>query len=728
MKASSPVKSVFGIRWIVTFAAVALITVVVLSLGAVHERNVRETLTSEIENRILLSARNLALISASALLGNYPELTLHPLLKEMQASRPELAVTTVVDVSGVIQGDTDVRKVGEKYVPPDGLKPLPRVPGQGTDELLVENDELLVARVTVRSSAGQRLGTTSVGIRREYITRTIGRVRFQQIPILISLLAAGIGCAFFLMSFLLRPVAALRSGIERIGNGDFDTPIRLGDRTELGLLAETVNAMASQLKIGQTEARERDRLAHEIELARRIQHSLLPTGRRTFGELVIEGAHQAATEVGGDYYDVIELPGGRVGIAIADVAGKGLAGCMVTSMLHALLHTLSEMYDSPTELLSALDARLGSMLERGRFVSMFYGVLVPETGRIVYASAGHCPLLIYRGATKTVEWQYTEGIPLCAIRGGVVRKTLRDVTVEVGPGDVLVQYTDGINEATDASGSEQFGFEQIERVVQAAGSGGPAAVLDALQQAVESWRGGSSPEDDETLLVIARSEAQVRDRSSEPAGARTAGAQYAEAQNAAAEAARRGLERLVEARQQGRRLVLPATIDSLGLIRGWIGSCPLLEDLPADQLEILHLALYEACANVAEHAYHENPRREYELWWVPPNGPPPASGKPGGEDRGAPHHTVVGEGFFLLRDDGAAYRADNWHESDFSDRAVWRRGRGFGRDIIQRVMDEVAYYPATREGNIVVMTFDPSESLGELRDSETRNSDHERVL
>lgn len=698
MKTPSPVKPAFGIRWIVTFAAVALITVVVLSMGAVHERNVRETLTSEIENRILLSARNLALISASALLGNYPELTLHPLLKEMQASRPELAVTTVVDVSGVIQGDTDVRKVGEKYLPPDGLKPLPRVPGQGTDELLVENDELLVARVNVRSSAGQRLGTASVGIRREYITRTIGRVRFQQIPIMISLLAAGIGCAFFLMSFLLRPIAALRSGIERIGSGDFDTPIRLGDRTELGLLAETVNAMASQLKIGQTEARERDRLAHEIELARRIQHSLLPSGRRTFGELAIEGAHRAATEVGGDYYDVLDLPGGRVGIAIADVAGKGLAGCMVTSMLHALLHALSEMYDSPTELLSALDARLCSMLERGRFVSMFYGVLVPETGRIVYASAGHCPLLIYRGATKTVEWQYTEGIPLCAIRGGAVRKTLRDLTVEVGPGDVLVQYTDGFNEATDASGCEQFGFEQIERAVQGAGSRGSAAVVDALQQAVESWRGGRSPEDDETLLVIARSGAQG------------------------------GLDRLAEARQQGRRLVLPATLDSLGLIRGWIGSCPLLEDLPADQLEILHLALYEACANVAEHAYHENPGREYEVWWVPPNVPPSASGKPDGENRGArQQHAAAGEGFFLLRDDGAAYRADNWHESDFSDRAVWRRGRGFGRDIIQRVMDDVAYYPATGEGNIVVMKFDPSESLRELRSSETR-CDHERVL
>jgi serine phosphatase RsbU (regulator of sigma subunit)/anti-sigma regulatory factor (Ser/Thr protein kinase) len=559
---------------------------------------------------------------------------------------------------------------------------------------------LLVASVTVHSTDGQRLGTAIVGIRREYITHTIGKVRYQQIPILISLLSAGIASAFFLMSHLLRPLAALRSGIERIGSGDFDRPIQLGARTELGLLAETVNAMASQLKTGQTEARERDRLAHEIELARRIQNSLLPSGRRTFGELAIEGAYRAATEVGGDYYDVIELSRGRVGIAIADVAGKGLGGCMVTSMLHALLHTFSEIHDSPTEILCALDARLGSTLERGRFVSMFYGVLEPETGRIVYASAGHCPLLIYRGATKTVEWQYTEGIPLCAIGGGVLRKTLQDLTVEVGPGDLLVQYTDGVNEATDASGCEQFGFEQIERAVQTAGSRGPAAVVDALQQAVERWRGGRPPEDDETLLVIARTGAGVRDR--------------------------RGLEQLAAARKGGRRLVLPATTDSLELIRDWIGSCPLLEDLPADQLEMLHLALYEACANVAEHAYQENPAQKYELWWVPPNRAHPGAAR---EGRGAPEDPLdPGKGFFLLRDDGTPYCADNWHETDFSDPAVWRRRRGFGRDIIQRVMDEVAYYPATGEGNLVVMAFDPSGSLEELRNSDARNRDHEPVV
>ncbi len=696
-------KPVFGIRWIVTVAAVALITIVVISLGVVHERQMRETLTSELESRILLSARDLALISASALLVDYPELTLNPLLKEMQAKHPETAGTVVVDVSGIIQGHADVRRVGETYVPPAGLHALPRVQGQGEDEFLMGNKEVLVALATVHSPRGQRLGTASVGLKREYISRAIGRARFQQIPILISLLAAGIGCASILMSLLLRPMGALRSGLERIGRGDLDTPIQLRDRTELGLLAEAVNTMAAELKAGQAKALEAERLAHEIELARRIQNMLLPSGRRDFGEVAIEGAYRAATEVGGDYYDVIQIPSGKIGVAIADVAGKGLAGCMVTSMIHALLRTLAEIHDSPAELLAALDSRLGAMLEPGRFVSMFYGVLEPETGKVVYASAGHSPLLIYRRATGAVEWQYSEGIPLCAIRGGAVRKTVRDRTVEVGPGDLLVQYTDGINEATDEFGRQQFGFQNIASVVQTAAHRGTSGVLSDLQQAVERWRKGHPPEDDETLLVIARNGA-----------AAGAGSRIEKGPGNAVEPDQGGVAFLAEARKRGRRLTL-TTMETLPRIRDWLRSCPQLGDLPHDQLAALYLALYEASANVAEHAYQEDPDREFELWWVPLRDKRPLDGRREEAERPAEKHAALGDGFFLLRDEGSPYRADDWQRTDFSDREVRRRGRGFGRDIIESIMDVVHYYPATDEGNIVVMSFDQSRSSIESR-------------
>src|SRR5205814_8410912 len=197
----------------------------------------------------------------------------------------------------------------------------------------------------------------------------------------------------------------------RIGRGDLGTPVRLRDRTELGMLADAVNHMAARLRHAQVELVERERLAHELELARQIQSSLLPSRRRVAGPFVIQGSNRAAQEVGGDYFDFFELPDGQIGLAIADVSGKGLAGCMVMSMLSALLRAYRETEASPAALLATLDERLGETLQPGTFVTMFYGVLDPQRGRLVYASAGHSPLLVYRHDGARAETIRTRGIP-----------------------------------------------------------------------------------------------------------------------------------------------------------------------------------------------------------------------------------------------------------------------------------------------------------------------------
>src|SRR5262249_12042993 len=166
------------------------------------------------------------------------------------------------------------------------------------------------------------------------------------------------------------------------------------DRTELGLLAGTVNDMAAALKRAQAEMLERERLAHEVELARQIQQSLLPSQPISAGPFDIRGDQLAANEVGGDYWDVLPLPDGRVGLAVADVAGKGVAGCLIMSMLSALLRAMRSTYLSPAAMLTALDERLCESLRPGVFVTMCYAVLDPATGRLTFASAGHNPLLL----------------------------------------------------------------------------------------------------------------------------------------------------------------------------------------------------------------------------------------------------------------------------------------------------------------------------------------------
>lgn len=683
-------RSVLSIRWIVTLAAAVLITTALLSMGYVSEHNARLALTREIQTRLLLQARNLALASSGALLGEFPELTLQPIVTEILARQPELAFAVVLDHEGVIQGHADARQLGQRLEPVAGLHDVEPAPAAGAGEVLQQNGELLVARATVRYTSHRAIGHALVALRRSYVDRMVAETRRQQALVLAVFTLLGILASGVLMTHLLRPLSALRGGLARIGAGDLDTPIRLRDNTELGLLAETVNEMAGTLKRNQVQLLERERLAHELDLARQLQNSLLPKRRVIAGEFLLEGNHQAAAEVGGDYFDILERCDGRVGIAVADVAGKGLGGCLVMSMLSALLRAYRDAFDSPAELLAALDERLGESLPTGTFVTMFYGVLDPGAGTMTFASAGHNPMLLYRCATRQVEVLGSAGIPLAAIRGGTIRQTLHNEIVTLARGDLLVEFTDGYSEALDSAGAEEFGVERMKGVVAEAAPNGADAVLKALRQGVRQWRSARLQHDDETLLVVSRGTAAV------PAPV---------VRDTIGDDASRALDRLSEAERRGCSLQLEARRESLLSIREWIARTPPLSALDGPEAEWLRSALYEVCANVVEHGYHEDPTRSFELWWVPLR----ADVVPDRATSATPEEAAraLRRGCFVVRDDGEPFRPDHWRASDFNNPSIRKRGRGIGLDIIHLVMDTAIYHPSTSRGNVTVLSFGP---------------------
>jgi serine phosphatase RsbU (regulator of sigma subunit)/anti-sigma regulatory factor (Ser/Thr protein kinase) len=658
-------KVVWSIRWIVTVAAVVLTAGAVVSVGAVAERNVRRALTAEIETRLLLDARTLSLASTGAMLGDYPELTLHPLAKELLARQPELNVIVVTDIRGVVQGHPDVRSLGQSYALPAGLKPIEDARRLARGETLGEDGGTLLAAVPVTHPDGRSLGLAVVGMPRTYLDRVIADARRKQLPVLALFLGAAVLVPLVLVSQLLRPIATLRHGIERIGRGELDRPLVLRDRTELGLLATAINQMAGELKQAQADLVERERLAHEMDLAKRIQTSLLPKGTTRTGAFVIQGYHRPAAEVGGDYYDVFDLPEGKVGVVVADVAGKGLAGCLVMSIVFSLLRAYRDGIVSPAALLTQVDRRLAETLEPGSFVTLFYGVLDSKECRLTYASAGHNPLVQYRARDRSMALLTTRGIPIGAIRGGAIAATLEDRTLELEPGDVLLQYTDGVNESMDARG-EQFGLDRLGQAVSAAATGGAPSVIEGVVGAIGAWTNHAPPTDDETILVIAH-ETQTDG----------GGVNECVFTGDAKELLRR-------ARDRGLKLTLPARMDALEGIGDWLRTCPPAPALSERGFGLLTTALYEVCANVVEHGYHEDSSRTLDLWWVP-------------ADRD--------ETLFLVRDSGTPFAPPTAADLDFGDPRVRSKGRGIGLQIIRRATRETAYFPGTSEGNLTVLCF-----------------------
>jgi serine phosphatase RsbU (regulator of sigma subunit)/anti-sigma regulatory factor (Ser/Thr protein kinase) len=675
---------VFSMRWIVAGSAAVLVTLAVLGVTAITERRTRGVLIRETEARLLLQARNLAVTSTGALLTEYPELTLAPLLTEMQAQQPELGLLVVVDRSGTIQGHTEVRRIGSRYVPPSDLTRFPTSVTPGVGESLTGNASMLVASAPILDARGELLGKAFVGLRRSHVEEALAEIGNRQLLVLGGLLAAAVACSFGLMSVLLRPIGALRAGIERIGRGELDAPIRLADRTEFGLLAGAVNDMAADLRAAQAEMVERGRLAHEMDLAQEVQRALLPGKPTAAGEFLVVGQQWAAAEVGGDFYDVQTLPDGTIALTIADVAGKGLAGCMVASMLFSLVRALRPFHASPKALLVCLDERLSEILRRGTFVTMFYGLLDPHTGRLTYASAGHNPALLYRAQERRVEWHGSKGIPLGAIRGGAIAMTLEDFVLELGPGDLLLQSTDGINEAAAPGTNKEFGFEGMEKTALQFATLGAHEVVARLHQAVDDWRGGGLPMDDETVLIVSREGAAERVVAS-PNG------------TPIEQGDTEALRRFEAGWKNGVCLRLAASLDSLPAIQEWLVGAGVVPSLTDESASLLNLALYEVCANIAEHGYGEDAAQSFEIWWEP-------SARHAG-------------GSFVIRDHGRPFRPDVPKRVDLNDPEARKRGRGLGLEIIYLTMQRVQYHPGTRAGNLTILDWNPETTAGreELR-------------
>lgn len=670
MKSGNKGTRLIGLRLIVTTAAAVITTVGVLSVGVMSEMKSRETLSAEVETRLMLTARNLALLSSSALLGDFPELTLHPLVKEMQAEQPALELVTVLDHQGVIQGSAEVRDLGTVFQAPEDLTRLVKT-GVGSERLLA-SDALLLAESPVTHPSGEVFGKALVGMRRSYINELVARQRAQHLVIVSLVLATTLAMVLLMMSRLLRPVASLRRGLERIGRGDLETPLVVPGRTEFTLLADSVNTMAADLKRAQAEMLENERMSRELELAREIQSGLLPEQSIVRGDYVLRGAHRAAAEVGGDYYDYMELPDGRVALAVADVSGKGLAGCLIMSMLSALWRSHACRYDSPRDLLLALDAALDATLSLGQFVTMFVAFLNPESHELVYASAAHSPLLLF-DAEGGVRWRQSRGIPLGAISTEALASTLEDETLRLSPGQLMLQFTDGISEAFNPGG-EQFELERIEACVQRWSVEGEGCLLEALRKDVSDWVGDGLPSDDETLLVL-YSGIDV-DGASSSAG---------------------GEAYLARAREQGAHLPLRASLSALNDLHEWLPARAGMAGLDAERSTLITTAVYEAAANIVEHGYGLDGESVLDLWWVQSENSNPESQQDTGGGFG---------GYFILRDEAPSFDPSQLPRSDLSRPEQRLRGRGLGLDIICGVTSRFDYFPATSGGNLTVLAFE----------------------
>ncbi len=243
------------------------------------------------------------------------------------------------------------------------------------------------------------------------------------------------------------------------------------------------------------------RMERELELASRVQRSFLSRRAPPLPGWQISVSLVPARQTSGDFYDLISLPDGRLGLVIADVADKGMAAALLMAMSSALLRTyLAEHPREPAAVLYAVNQSLLEYNALGLFVTAFLALLDPATGRFVYANAGHNPAIwIKAGQARTSRLLARTG-PAIGIRE---ESTWQEIALTLSPCDVLVLYTDGITEADDGKG-EMFGMERLSEVI-GANAASPAAVIQkSILDRVHAFSRGGPPADDVALVVLVR--------------------------------------------------------------------------------------------------------------------------------------------------------------------------------------------------------------------------------
>ena len=267
-----------------------------------------------------------------------------------------------------------------------------------------------------------------------------------------------------------------------------------------------------ELQEAQTQLIEKERLERELELAREIQQSILPRSFPRLAGVEFAARSQPARQVGGDFYDVISLSKGRLGLLIADVSDKGMPAALYMALARSLIHVEAKRVPSPRQVLRNTNTLLLQMSRSDMFVTVFYAVFDPAEGSLTFARAGHDrPLILGRGHAECHSLG-AQGMAL----GLFDHVELEEAEVGLRPGDVLVLYTDGITDAS-SPGGEFFGVDRLQETVCSASARTAQGLCDLIFERVARFQEDAVQHDDMAVLVVRIADAQQKVRTKLPA-------------------------------------------------------------------------------------------------------------------------------------------------------------------------------------------------------------------
>ena len=320
----------------------------------------------------------------------------------------------------------------------------------------------------------------------------------------------GIGFILFILILIRivthRTVSSIKKvshAAENIARGRFGTPIEVDTRDEVGELTQSFNTMVQQLE-------ERIRLKEAMNLAMEVQQNLLPPRSIEFGRLDIVGKTLYCDETGGDYFDLLQFPEmgrDRIGIAVGDVVGHGIAAALLMTTIRALLRSRITQSGSLSDIMSDVNRTLcRDTVPTDSFMTLFFMWIDASTKRMHWIRAGHEPAVLYHAASDSFDELKGDGIALGIDSTWRYQEYVHDACQS---GNILLIGTDGIWETRNPAG-DIFGKARLKDIIRRLHLHSAKDILDAVIQAIETFRETARQEDDVTLVILKIRDADQR--------------------------------------------------------------------------------------------------------------------------------------------------------------------------------------------------------------------------
>jgi serine phosphatase RsbU (regulator of sigma subunit) len=488
-----------GLKVQITVLVILLLTGIVAAFSWMVATNERQMLLVEVKRRVRLSARNVSMSVSRILVVRSADSELRILITGLKKADPSISSIIVVDAEGNIMGRQDnIQDDGD--FEGAGNFGSAGVPHILESEKLHEEEGWFEAVVPV-IHRDERIGTVYVRYSKDEVALAVDKINSQLMRFGLIAIVIGAFVSLMLAGHIVSPVSALTRSVEAFGRGRLDGDIEVHSTREIQTLANTFNEMARRIRSDRKGLVEKKRMEKELEIAHEIQGTLLPSSLPHLVDYEMDVYYHPASHVGGDYFDLIPLGDNHLFIVVGDVAGKGVPGLVIMAMVRVIVRALALQRERPADLLRHLNMLLKKDMKRNIFVTLFCGLLDAERGILDFASAAHMPLLVYHGKDRTVQMLGTKTKPLGIFPDAEFSRDLEEKSVRLAPGDLFMQYTDGLNEMKNSS-AEEFGIERMMQIAVDDAAGGARHFIKKIKRYLSEFKGDEPQSDDLTILAV----------------------------------------------------------------------------------------------------------------------------------------------------------------------------------------------------------------------------------